>query len=383
MLKFSLLTKNRNSISADFSSAKRLFEVLFHIIDVQIDPETVKLKSKEGLGLLKLRARVLMIMTTLFDLRVNYRLSLAVHTYQSIFEKMQHARSQLDIGRSIYKRADSMLSMSVNSTTSRESSEPNSMKAAVLHGIFEPYDDLFKELSKNCFLSSIVCPDHIGADKVLESYEGNLVIECLLGLCTYKDLSLSQTILGLIVRQASQQIRFNHDLSLVSLLAYPDSVVMFHTTGDAISRFSGIQNRLLLDEPVAYVEASKLIKELAQHVTISNAYTEEVVTMNQKILLDLHFENVLINILRLPLEREVQNNASYQEPDAPLQCDNAVNIPRRKVFQDALDMLRCLLYFCFAFFMHSHTRPPARPRLRALLFRISRPSSVEYAVARF
>ena len=350
LLRFSLLTQNRNSISADLSNARRLFEVLFQIINVQTDPETVRLKSKEGSGLLKVRAMVLKVMAALLDLRVNFRLSLAVHAYESIFEKMQQARSQLQIGRSLNKRSDSMLSMSVNSTTSVESSQQDSMKAAMLRGIFAPYDELFKELSKNCFMSSIVCPDHIGADKVLDSYEGNVVIECLLGLCAYKDLIMSETIMGLIVRQASQHVRFNQDLSLVSLLAYPDSVDMFKATSDALRRFSGIQNRLFLDETLAYDEASSLIEELASKVTLSDAHSMESVKMNQKILLDLQFENVLTNILRLSLDRESPDNGAQNSgSDEPVQCDVAMNIPRRKLFQEVLDMLRCFrLYSCVA-----------------------------------
>ena len=106
MLKFSLFTVDRNSIRADFSNAKRLFEDLFSIILV-VDPETVKMKSTEGLHLMKLRAMVLEVVIILCDLRANFRISLTVDAYERIFEEMERERTGMR--KSLYRRSESQV----------------------------------------------------------------------------------------------------------------------------------------------------------------------------------------------------------------------------------------------------------------------------------
>ena len=106
MLRFSLFTVDRNSIRADFSNAKRLFEDLFSIILV-VDPETVKMKSTEGLHLMKLRATVLEVLIILCDLRANFRISLTVDAYERIFEEMERERTVMR--KSLYRRSESQV----------------------------------------------------------------------------------------------------------------------------------------------------------------------------------------------------------------------------------------------------------------------------------
>lgn len=331
MLRFSLLTTNRNSVYADLSNAKRLFDALFAIIQIS-DPNTVMISSKEGLALMGLRALVLTTIIILCDIRANFRISLALHTFETLFEKMQQHRSQL--GRSLYKRADSQISMSMGSSAS---SGDNFTKEGMVRIMFQPYESLLVELSKSCFSSSIVCPDHIGADKVQESYEGNVVIECLLGLTQYGDRAMNESIIGLIVRQASQHVRFMNDLSQVALLVFPDSVKVFTLTQDSIRLFSGIQNRLSMDKPEAYDEASSRLKDMQSFLLVSSTNSEASVILNQKIMIDLHFHVVLTTILRLPLER-ISKQGDDESPGQikTVEPDITVNSPRRMLFQDVL-----------------------------------------------
>lgn len=275
---------------------------------------------------MKLRALVLQIIVILCDLRANYRISCAVHTYECVFEEMQQKQSTL--GRSSY-RQESQASFHSSSSTSQWD---DAIKETFLQNMFRPHEGLLGELSHNCFFSSIVCPDHIGADRVMESYEGNIMVECLLGLSEYGDRMLTENAISLIFRQTSQYVRFCHDLSQVSILVYSDSIDVFNATNEAIRSFSGIQKRLNTDERDAYSVASELLMKMQGFLQISDTQSNASVTMNQKIMMDLHFEVVLVNILRLPLKRLSSNNE--ESNGFEVMPDVAVNIPRRILFQD-------------------------------------------------
>ena len=163
-----------NSVSADFANAKRLFEDLFSIIAIS-DPDTVKMRSTEGLQLMKLRSRVLEAIIVLCDLRANYRISLAVDAFERIFQQMESQRQV--VRKSLYKRSESQ-----SSFASGASSEyGDNVKATLLDKMFGQFHGVVEELFHRSFASSIVCPDHIGADRVFDSYEGNKVLDCLLG----------------------------------------------------------------------------------------------------------------------------------------------------------------------------------------------------------
>lgn len=236
MLKFSLFTSDRNSIKADFSNARRLFADLFAIVEVT-DADTVKMKSTEGLHLMKLRAMVLEAIIILCDLRANYRISLAVDAYERIFEEMEKERTV--VRKSLYRRSESQ-----SSFTSGTSSEyGDSAKATLLEKMFCRFQGIIEELFHGCFASSIVCPDQIGADKVHQNYEGNKVLDCLLGLSAYGDRGITENVISLVFRQASQHVRFTRDLSMVKVLVYPKSVAVFQKTNDTIRRFSGTHAR--------------------------------------------------------------------------------------------------------------------------------------------
>ena len=106
--------------------------------------------------------------------------------------------------------------------------------------MFCRFQGIIDDLFHGCFASSIVSPDHIGADKVHETYEGNKVLDCLLGLSAYGDRGITQNVISLVFRQASQHVRFSRDLSMVKVLVYPRSVEVFQTTNDTIRLFSGM-----------------------------------------------------------------------------------------------------------------------------------------------
>jgi hypothetical protein len=166
----------------------------------------------------------------------------------------------------------------------------------------------------------------------MESYEGNIMVECLLGLSEYGDRMLTENAISLIFRQTSQYVRFCHDLSQVSILVYSDSIDVFNATNEAICSFSGIQKRLNTDERDAYSVASELLMKMQGFLQISDTQSNASVTMNQKLMMDLHFEVVLVNILRLPLKRLSSNNE--ESNGFEVMPDVAVNIPRRILFQD-------------------------------------------------
>jgi len=336
MLKFSLFTTNRNSVAANFSNAKRLFEDLFAIISVS-DPETVKMRSTEGLQLMTLRSAALEAIIVLCDLRANYRISLAVDAWERIFQQMESER-QAVTRKPLYRRSESQ-----SSFASADSSEDgDNLKATLLDKMFREFHGVIEELFRSSFASSIVCPDHIGADRVYDSYEGNKVLACLLGLSAYGNRVITENVLCLVFRQASQHVRFSRDLSLVKILVYEHSVAVFQQTNNAIRRFSAIQNGLNLDLADAYTEACQVLREMKVALTVSESNSSSEVSMNQKIFFDLKFHLVLVNILRLPLERAIrqQDDVCGAETVEP---DKAVNVPRRILFQETCDLLNLMV----------------------------------------
>jgi len=359
MLRLSLFTKDRNSVSANFDNGKALFDGLFAIVEI-VDPQTLRLKTKEGLLLMELRSLALKTIILLCDLRANFRISQAVHTYERVFNEMQQNRfNAAALGKSSIYRSDSLDSRcSLQRSDSLGSVDSSfefdhSIKAKRLRNMFQSCEVHLVSLARKCFSNSIICPEHIGADKALESNEKNTFIERLLALCGYENKIMTETVVSLIIRQGSQKVRFTHDLSLVSILVFPDSIRVFQTCNKVIRRFTVIQNQLNLDQRSAYGEASQLLKGIKAHLTVDNTgNSRALVQSNQKMMMDLKFEVVIVNILRLPLAREnavsddlERVSSSTVEVDSDLNItaepDNACNELRRILFQEAFGELPC------------------------------------------
>ena len=355
LLRFALLTKNRNSVKADFSNANRVFEAVFRMLELS-DPKTVTVMTPEGVLLMNLRAKALKVILFLCDLRANFRVSLAVHAFEGVFDVMGEKKSQV-LSKSIY-RTNSSQSFRSESQMSLNS-DPST--AGKITDVFKEYGDNIRELLRKCFAMSIVCPESIGADTAHDFLEDNTFITCMLGLCEYHDRVMTEEALSLIFRTGSQTARFIQDLSLVSLLVYDEGLQVFNQTNGAIRKLSNIQRGLNRDDAISYVEAAGIISGLQPFLTISDSRSADSVKSNQKLMLDLHFEQSLINILRLHLERKPASpKASAKLPMASseeergsstvnfvssevFEPDNATNVPRRDLFQKVFDFLSLLV----------------------------------------
>ena len=351
MLRFSLLTKNRISVQADLSNAKRLFDAMFRMLDLS-DRSTVTAKTPEGMLLMKLREDALKVVLALCDIRANFRVSLAVDTFESIFDLMAKEKTRV-FSKPIYRSNSS--SFQSQSLISLYSDPSNADK---VNDIFDPYKDNIQKLLDKSFSTSIVCPDNIGADTVHCTLEDNKFINCLLGLCEYQDRSISEAALSLIFRTGSQTARFIQDLSSVSLLASEEGLSVFNETKEAIRRLSSIQRRLNKDEKGSYIEAVAIISGLEPFLVVSDSRTADNVKNNQKLMFDLRLDQSLITILHLHLERKpVSSNQAAESPATGIdkergseqdesveefEPDIAPNTPRRDLFQKVFDLLALL-----------------------------------------
>jgi len=312
---FSFFVGDRDSVKADFSSIQTMIGGIFRILDTD-GADIREAISREQLLRIEVRVRALGLLTRLFNLRANFRLSLALKAWETLFATFDKGKSGALLAR------DS----SSHSLKDRDKD------------VFKGHQSAFKKLEVVMFNINCISPEDLGMDTYKEgAFDKDYCVTVLLNLCLFKNTKLTSLATQVLMRHMSQRMRVIDDLAKTQVLVYPAAVKVYEETTFALKRLTSLKKYLSTDDPAAYKEAMDLLKRMTDYMQVTVDNPKHIVQKNQRILLNRELDEPIVDLLRLNLERD-----TTQRDGGEIEADPALNIERRDLFQACYDFLKHL-----------------------------------------
>jgi len=349
MLDFGFFTHDRDSINCDLTEVRRLFESVFSIVDtrgVAVAPS----KRREAVMLIKLRSSALKLLIRMLNLRANFRMSLCLQVWETIFAKQQSQRCGYFTPGLVMHETRGLLSVAEGQDSrARRSSIVSSFsdldkgsKEDLLQHMFDPFAHEIEKLCDDLFERDIISADKIQADTYRPGdLQGNAIVDAMLNLTGFEDSDLTSQACSLLLRHISQRSRVMSDIATMQVLVFPRAVRVYHEVQEAIKRLTALRKHLSAERPEAYTEAIAVLVRMKEYLTQSEEFPEELVFMNQRIMMDHELDEPIVDILRMPLERDTTRRMACLDP-AEADSDPARNSAQRELFQHCYDLIGML-----------------------------------------
>jgi hypothetical protein len=248
MVDFGFFVENRNDVVADFSSIKTMIHGIFRILDTSdTDPRTDsrEARGREDSMRIDVRLQALKLLLRLFNMRANYRISVALGSWSALFE-MKGVSQQL-------------ASLTARHALEREEAEAEAFRKK----LFGSHGKVFTELEKKMFATNCVSPEEVSCDIYKAGkYDKDHCCRVLLNLCQFNSAEMNNLATQVLVRHMSQRTRVMKDLWQTQVLVFPAAVKVYEETTFAIERLTSLKKQLDADEEDAYSEAMWLLGEL-------------------------------------------------------------------------------------------------------------------------
>jgi len=334
LVDFSFFVKERDSVEPDFSAVQCLIQGIFKILDTDGTDcrdfrEAVSMEERLRVDV---RIRALELLRRLFNLRANYRISLALDSWEKLFPEVE----------------DSFSKALAKEKKASAGKSPQEMEQAVLRRLLggKNSTSTLKGLEKKMFNENCISPPELDMDTYKEGTAGkDTLVRVLLNLCRFNNTRLTTLASQVLIRHMAQRMRVIDDLRLSQVLVMPAAVKVYEETTFAINRLTSLKKKLAADEPAAYEEAMNLLKRMTDYMRITVNNPKDIVQKNQKIMLNRELDEPVVDLLRLNLK--VDDSARTKENN--IDADPATNIPLRDLFQACYDFLK---FLC----MHGHTK---------------------------
>ena len=327
LVDFGFFTSERDTLAADFSEIKKLFAAMFAIVDTERGPAPAPSKKREAQMLVELRSAALQFIVRIFNLRANYRISVALDAYERVFDA--HLRESEALVESMARDAPVL--------------QP-AEEERFLEKLFKGQGGVFKDAIAACFSKSIISTDDIASDTYdVGRYRHDRVANTMIRLVGFQDLQLTRQACALLLRNMSQRSRVTEDLRKTQVLVYPAAVKVYYETQHSIARFTALKKHLAADEDAAYKEAHALLARLTGYLTLSDSTPQEIVLKNQRIMLNRELDEPVTDLLLLNLERDSSAREALSEANrAERDADPPTNVRRRDLFQACYNFLKAL-----------------------------------------
>ena len=278
------------------------------------------------------RTDALNLLLRFFDLRLNTRVTHCVETWENIFEEL--ARSKRLSVLSVADAPMSLMSMasgSVNENGSLPAAsaiEELQLRREELYNMFTGFEESVQTLNQNLFCRNIISNDAIRSDLYEEGDFRDLTVQMLLDLTTFREKSMTQPALSMLIRNMSQRTALVEGLKEVQIIVYPAAAKVYKDTLSILKILGALQKQIARDVPEAYAEVGSLLDRLTDYLRVRPDVGPEIVLKNQSIMINLGIDKPVRNLLKLYLGRDTsRKDAREMEADIPL------NLPRRDLFQ--------------------------------------------------
>uniref|UniRef100_A0A7S0Z297 Inositol 1,4,5-trisphosphate receptor n=1 Tax=Hemiselmis tepida TaxID=464990 RepID=A0A7S0Z297_9CRYP len=255
-----------------------------------------------------LGSQVTDLMMKLFDLRSNARLTLAVHQWENIYDRVQQ---QLVEAWGDENRGANHVEESFGKIMEGQSETLRNLQSAMFSpDIFLPAKSQFR--------------DPVSLERVL--FE----------LGDVKSGELRERAFKLLFRHKMEKAFVVQELRQVQLLVYSEAVHVFGESESVMRRLIELKAKLAADHSGAVHEAQALVRALSGHIVVTDKVSRTLVKKHQTIMLNQGLERAIVSILQLPLARKPR------EEDGVKDADIAQNDSRRELFQVLYDFLKNL-----------------------------------------
>lgn len=299
------------------------------MLDVRRTKRGSKSKTREQNLIMRVRKVGLGLISRIFNLRTNYRISLALEAYENIFEKMEaDGATQQKAGLLGMKSFGSMSNINTNSLTMAES-------------YFKGYEPMFSALVERLFSEPVVSPAEIGSDQVFSRGDAGAkdeTLEMLLGLACLGRKGIQGAVFDAFLMHETQKSLIVNELNQTQVLVFPAACKVFEEVGYVLKRLTALKKHLAVDQQEALEEASMLTERMKEYVTESESNDAFIVRKNQTIMLNRELDEAILNVLHLNLARDTSRREAGE-----LEADKAVNTARRELFQKCYNLLTAMI----------------------------------------
>ena len=289
-------------------------------------------RSKEARLRNDVRTDALNLLHRFFDLRLNTRITHCVETWEKIFEELARSKRLSVLG--VADAPVSLLSTASIALKEYDSSlatcaiEELQVRRDELCSIFKGFEEIVKTLNQNTFCRSIITHDSIGSDVYEEGDFRDITVQMLMDLTTFREKSMTQPALSMLIRNMSQRTALVEGLKQVQIIVYPAAAKVYKDTLSIVKILGALQKQIARDVPEAYAEVGSLLDRLTDYLRLRPDLGPDIVLKNQSIMINLGIDQPVRNLLKLYLGRDTsRKDAREMEADIPL------NVPRRDLFQ--------------------------------------------------
>ena len=274
----------------------------------------------------------LQLLMRLFDVRLNWRMTQAIETWEAIFEKIQHGPGGLSRLKNPYPVMRSVMS---NGSCRSHQIAYNEDEFLQLTGIFKNFEVQVGKLENVLFGTHVVNPPEVGTDVYAPGSFDDNTIQVMFDLCSFRHQAMTKSCMSLLIRHMSQRVTLMTALKEMQILVFPSAANVYNETQIVVKKLSGMHKHINSDYPGAYKVSISLLDRMTTYLAQCTTNKREVVHENQSIMLNLDIEVPVRNLLSLYLARDKRSD---------LEADLPLNILRRNLFQSCYTFLKHLAW---------------------------------------